>query len=118
MSRPPGYKTVKHVGAFRQALDEMRVGKQFEVAADARLALAEHLDEFGHGQLAAGQEAGDAQPRRLGQGFQLSNKIVHAALASKRYKDMFISFCTRFNGEYEKGGSCGAALSNRMRADA
>ena len=75
-------------GAFRRPLEDARVDQQPQVAADARLALADHAADLGDGQLLTAQQRHEAQARRLGDRAQRTDELVKAELAGERVGDV------------------------------
>ena len=63
-------ETEEHPGALAEAPDQPGFGHQFQVPADARLALAEDLGQVLDVQLARGEQRQDAKPRGLARGAQ------------------------------------------------
>ena len=59
---------VEHPAALAEAVEQAGLGQDLEVARDARLALAQHLDQLAHRPLALGADREQAQPRRVGSG--------------------------------------------------
>ena len=66
-----------HPAALRGALDQPGLGQQLQVAADARLALAQDAGEVLDVQLARRQQHEHAQARGLGHRLQRSNCCLH-----------------------------------------
>jgi hypothetical protein len=69
--------------AVAKALEQLHRAQLFEVLGDARLAQPENLRELGDAALALGAEHDDAQPGRVGQGFQLHHKLLYAIFHKK-----------------------------------
>ena len=69
----------QHPVAFLVAADEARLGHQLEVAADARLALAQDLGQFADIGLAMGEDEQDAHAGRLRGGAQAGEQFIHSA---------------------------------------
>ena len=61
-----GGQSEEHPAAFLVPVDQPRIGKNFDVARDPGLALAEHLRQFADRQFHRPQERDNAQPRRVG----------------------------------------------------
>ena len=57
----------EHPAAFLAPFGQPGVAQDADMARHARLTLPQHLREFAHRQLHMGQQAHDAQPRRVGQ---------------------------------------------------
>ena len=66
--RPAFGEAEEDPGAFAEARDEASFGHQLQVAADARLALAEDLGQVLDVELGSGEQHEDAQARRLAGG--------------------------------------------------
>ena len=58
-----------------EALDQAGLGQKLQVAADARLALAQDLGQVLDVELAGGEQHEDAQARRLGRGLERRHQL-------------------------------------------
>ncbi len=67
----------EHPVAFLVAADQAGLRHQLQVAADARLALAQDLGQLADIGLAMGEEKQDPDPGRLGGGAQAGQQFIH-----------------------------------------
>jgi len=70
-------QAIEDIGPFRQAFGQPGVGQQFEMPAHPRLALAQNIDQFGHGEFPARKHDHHPQSGRLGQSLKLGDDAVH-----------------------------------------
>ncbi len=62
--------------AVAKAFEQPRVAELFQVLGHARLAQAEDPRQLRHAALALRAQHHDAQPRRVGEGFQLVDQLL------------------------------------------
>ena len=79
-ARPLLRRAIEHPASFLEAQDQPGIAQQFEVAGDARLALAQDLGQLGDGQLRLPQDQQQAQPGRIGSSTQHGQQFVHPDL--------------------------------------
>ena len=80
----------QHPVSFLVAADEAGIRHQLQMAADARLALAQDLGQFAHIGLAMGEDEQDAYSRRFRGGTQAGQQFVHG---QHLYNYINISLC-------------------------
>ena len=108
--RPGIGETEEDPRALAEAPDQPRFGHEFQVPADARLALAEDLGQVLDVQLARGKERQDAKARGLARGAQSgqgldTGQALRLFFGITGHKDMFIRFCQRMQGPATAGRS-------------
>ena len=87
----------KNPTAFLAAFGKPGIGKDADMARDARLALPQHLRQFAHGQLHCGQQAHDPEAGRVRQGAQ--QRVNPDGHGVSSHKDINISL-------YDCNGDC------------
>ena len=68
---------VEDPAALAKAVEEAGLAQKLQMARDTRLALPEDLRQLAHGQLTAGAQHEEAQPRRLGDRAQRDEQLLH-----------------------------------------
>ena len=76
----PAHQAIKHPGAVGKAFDQAGLAHQFEMARNARLTLAENIDQFHDRELFAGQQTQQAQARRFAGSFQRFKQGIEIGL--------------------------------------
>ena len=89
-----GWHTVVDPVLLAEPLQQAAIVEQLQVSRHARLALAEHLGQLGHGELAVREDGEQPQPGRLGYGAEVGQEAIERSLIVYKYNDVFIVFAS------------------------
>jgi len=84
---------VEHPASLAEAVDQPRLGQQLQMAADARLALAENLGQILDVEVAALKQRQQAQPGRVAAGAQACEQRLKPQLSLFRHPRSTLSCC-------------------------